>query len=49
MKGMHCEECGREFENLKDCRAGKRFCSDACRSRAYYKANRERLIAKAKA
>jgi len=28
-----CEECGGEFENLKDTRASKRFCSDKCRYR----------------
>jgi hypothetical protein len=29
-----CEECGGEFQNLKDTRASKRFCSDKCRYRA---------------
>jgi hypothetical protein len=29
-----CEECGKEFENLMETRASKRFCSDRCRYRA---------------
>jgi hypothetical protein len=64
-KGLACEECAQPFEDLRNSRRGRRFCSSKCRyrhrdrrryeldpegerekSRRYYAANRERVIAR---
>ena len=44
-----CEECGERFENPRECRANRRYCSDLCRCRGRYRQNAERERAKARA
>lgn len=52
-EALACEECGKEFEDLRRCRRGKRFCSDRCRyrhrDRAKYVADPEHERAKSRA
>ena len=41
-KAKACEVCGKVFEAL----AGARYCSSACRSRAYYARHRGEILAR---